>query len=76
MQHDIPSGWQDIDSAPKDGREVYLHMPSSSLRAFWCKDLKEWVLSRPMHMETARAPLAWRPTGTPLDAIALEQKEK
>lgn len=58
-------GWQPMDSAPKDGRDVYMPI-KADVQAYWCKDLLRWVLSRPLHMEFVRDPRGWRPTGNPL----------
>jgi hypothetical protein len=45
----------DIENAPKDGSEVLLPLEFKA-RAFWCSDLKTWVLSYPFSVESIRSP--------------------
>jgi len=54
--------WRPIDSAPRDGTEVYLHLNfPNGVPAYWDRELKTWVLCRPLHIESLREPKAWRP---------------
>jgi hypothetical protein len=55
------SDWQPIVTAPKDGTEVRLRLNLQSVKAYWDDDLRTWVLSRPLHMESIRDPEKWRP---------------
>lgn len=59
------TNWQTIETAPKDGTEVLMHIPSEAMRAFWCSDLKRWVLSHPRHREYGDDALAWMPLPAP-----------
>lgn len=52
--------WFDIEDAPKDGSEVWLQL-DTKIRAFWCDDLKRWVLSSPWHMESYHSPKKFKP---------------
>ena len=52
--------WQPIETAPKDGTEIYLPIPGR-VRAFWDDKLQHWVLCRPLHMESLKDPLSWMP---------------
>jgi len=54
--------WQAIETAPKDGRDVILKMPFgvNGIRAFWCDDLKRWVLRFPLNVESILHPAGWR----------------
>ncbi len=40
----------DIENAPKDGSDVLFPIEFVG-RAYWCKDLKRWVLAYPLHMD-------------------------
>lgn len=71
----MTAGWQPIETAPKDGTEIYVPITVSPQRAFWCSDLKRWVLSRPLNMEFAN-PIEWRPTGTALDDLQQQPPTK
>jgi hypothetical protein len=53
--------WRDISSAPRDGSDVYLPLEWTRVRAYWCDDLKTWVLARPLHLESIRDPKQWMP---------------
>lgn len=56
------TNWQDMDTAPKDGTEVYLRLVfPHGVPAYWDANLERWVLSRPLHMESIRAPHGWAP---------------
>jgi hypothetical protein len=68
-------GWQPIATAPIDGTEIYVMISVAPQRAFWCGDLKRWVLSRPLSIDFAN-PTEWRPTGTALDRITQQELEK
>lgn len=57
--------WQPIETAPKDGTEFIVQMPGYNARAFWCNDLKAWILSQPMHLERPHGATAWKPLGAP-----------
>ena len=61
------SEWQDISTAPKDGTEVFLPL-EGKIRAFWSDDLKKWVFSQALHMETVANPSLWMPIKPPKDA--------
>ena len=60
---------QPISTAPMDGTEV-LPMDGTEVllplvgdvRAYWCSDLKRWVLSKPLHIESLINPPCWKPT--------------
>lgn len=45
----------DIENAPRDGSEVLFPIEFVG-RAYWCSDLKRWVLSYPLHMEYVSHP--------------------
>lgn len=53
--------YRSIETAPKDGTEVLLPIRFNA-RAYWCDDLKKWVLSYPLHMETVPGPTKWLPS--------------
>lgn len=59
-----PHGWFAIDDpdhpAPMDGSEVYLDILAMKVKAFWDGDLKLWVLSRPVHIESILAPTRYQ----------------
>ncbi len=46
------TAWQPISTAPKDGRIVSIDHRGWKLSAFWCSDLKKWVLVRPLSIES------------------------
>lgn len=48
----------DIESAPKDGSDVLFPVEFVG-RAFWCDDLKRWVLSWPIRMDYVPHPTRW-----------------
>lgn len=50
----------DIENAPKDGSDVLFHISSLLGRAYWCADLKRWVLAYPLHMEFVSHPTRFR----------------
>lgn len=54
--------WQPIETAPKDGRTIYLPVGECAVPAFWCDDLKRWVLVRTWKMDYVENPSGWRPT--------------
>jgi hypothetical protein len=56
--------WNVMSTAPKDGTEKLLLIPSVEARAFWCKEQNRWVLSSPMNREYADDALAWMNTGS------------
>ena len=58
------SAWQPIETAPRDGTEVLLPL-YDSLRAYWDEELKRWVLSKPLHMESVANPTQWKPLPEP-----------
>lgn len=49
----------DIENAPKDGSDVLFPIEFIA-RAYWCKDLERWVLTRPLHMESIYNPAKFR----------------
>lgn len=49
-----------IMDAPKDGSEIYIRI-SGKYRAFWDDEMKAWVLSTPVHIESIRNPIEWWP---------------
>lgn len=49
----------DIENAPKDGSDVLFPIEFVG-RAYWCSDLKRWVLSYPLHMEYVSHPTRFR----------------
>jgi hypothetical protein len=49
----------DIENAPKDGSEVLFPI-EFTCRAYWCDDLKMWVLVYPLHMELVGHPARFR----------------
>jgi hypothetical protein len=49
----------DIENAPKDGSDVLFPIEFVG-RAYWCGDLKRWVLSYPLHMEYISHPTRFR----------------
>jgi hypothetical protein len=53
--------WHPIATAPKDGSEIIVQLPGGEARAFWCDDLKAWILSQPIHMERPHGATGWRP---------------
>jgi hypothetical protein len=54
------SGWRtDIENAPMDGSTVWFPL-ETAVAAFWCNDLKRWVLSRPLHLESLIEPKRFR----------------
>jgi hypothetical protein len=52
---------QPIETAPKDGREVYLELRTRWVKAYWDADLKTWVLSRQYQLDTFNDPERWQP---------------
>lgn len=54
--------WRTMNTAPKDGTEIVIQLPPYSVRAFWCSDMQQWVLSRPLNVESIHDPLVWEPT--------------
>jgi hypothetical protein len=50
---------QPIATAPKDGTEITVPV-QWNLQAFWCDDLKRWVLSRPLEVDSIH-PEYWIP---------------
>lgn len=58
-------GWQPMATAPKDGSTVYIKISGGPRGAFWCRDLKTWVLCNPIHIESVRDPAGWWKPGTP-----------
>ena len=50
----------DMTLAPKDGTEIRIPI-HWTLPAFWCNDLKRWVLSRPLHVESVYDVKGWLP---------------
>jgi hypothetical protein len=59
---DRPPEWQPMETAPKDGTEVRLALSyPNGVPAYWCADLKTWVLSRPLHVESIHRPERWKP---------------
>ncbi len=48
-----------IETAPKDGTEVYLELTTKWVRGYWDDELKTWVLSRPLHIETLKHTGRW-----------------
>lgn len=54
------TGWRtDIENIPKDGSDVLFPIEFVG-RAYWCGDLKRWVLAYPLHMEFVNAPTRFR----------------
>ncbi len=45
---------------PKDGTEISIRL-NGWVPAYWDDELKTFVLSRPLHMESISEPEAWRP---------------
>jgi hypothetical protein len=49
--------WIPIAQAPKDGTTVILQVRiPNGVRAYWDRELKTWVLARPLHLESIRDP--------------------
>jgi hypothetical protein len=55
-------GWRPMGTAPKDGTVILVPVRGYQ-RVYWCDDLKTWVLSRPLHIESIHEPEGWRPEG-------------
>jgi len=49
----------DIENAPKDGSDVLFPIEFVA-RAYWCNDLKRWVLAYPLHVECVSHPTRFR----------------
>lgn len=63
-------GWrEDIESAPKDGSEVLFPIEFVG-RAYWCDDLKRWVLTRALHMDFIPHPTRFRLPSPPISSRA------
>ena len=54
--------YRPTSEAPRDGTEVLIKL-DLEVRAFWCPDLKRWVLSRPLLIESRADPQTWREPG-------------
>jgi hypothetical protein len=52
--------WLSMETAPLDGTEVDVYLPAMVVPAFWCKDQRRWVLSRPLHRDYADTALGWQ----------------
>lgn len=52
----------DIENAPKDGSDVLFPIEFVA-RAFWCDDLKRWVLAYPLKMEFVSNPTRFQLPG-------------
>lgn len=52
--------WQSMETAPKDGTEIYIEV-GGKCRAYWDDELRTWVLSRPVHVESVHHPRRWLP---------------
>jgi hypothetical protein len=53
--------WLPMSEAPKDGTQVRLRLDFiHGVPAYWDDDLKTWVLSRPLHMESIKEPQGWK----------------
>lgn len=50
---------QPISEAPKDGREVIVEFTVRT-RAYWCHDVKDWVLVRRLSTDFAPSTSLWR----------------
>lgn len=55
--------WQMIETAPKDGSTIIVPI-EGTVAAFWCNDLRRWVLNNPLHMESIN-PLRYRLANEP-----------
>lgn len=54
------AGWNsDMGQAPKDGSSVIFPLEGVT-RAYWCNDLKRWVMDYPLHMEVVPHPTRFR----------------
>jgi hypothetical protein len=56
-------GWRPMNEAPKDGTEIRLCLEfPSGVHAYWDDELKRWVLSRPLHIESLHdnSAIGWR----------------
>lgn len=51
--------WRTMIEAPQDGTEIVVHLPAMNVKAFWCRDLERWVLSRPLNRDYADDATAW-----------------
>jgi hypothetical protein len=50
-----------MSEAPKDGTQIRLRLDfAHGVPAYWDDDLKTWVLSRPLHMESIKDPKGWK----------------
>lgn len=54
------AGWRPIESAPKDGTVVRLPL-ETHVDAFWCRDLKRWVLVHPLDVQSVYSANRWMP---------------
>ena len=70
---DQVSAWQDIETAPKDGTEVFVWLPesvsyggfsSNPRKAIWLVDLDEWQVEN-VGGNIPPAPTHWKPLGDP-----------
>ena len=56
----LPSGWQPIATAPKDGTQILLKGSNYIRTGYWAKRIESWVIdmvSAPLTMPTLWMPL-------------------
>jgi hypothetical protein len=53
----------DVQNAPQDGCTIIVPI-ETSVRAFWCRDLRRWVLNTPLHVESVESITRFRLEGT------------
>lgn len=59
-------GWRDGTAAPRDGSEIWVKLPGDGrVRAYWDDELRTFVLSRPLHVESVSEPAGWLPPPLP-----------
>jgi hypothetical protein len=63
LSSDPAQGWQDIETAPKDGTEVLLLFPSDTKRTgYWAKSIQRWSVDAVVSMPL---PTHWMPLPEP-----------
>lgn len=63
-----PSGWQDIASAPKDGRNVLILSVSGQAVVWWCKEEEWWMVNDNKSVDIwlrGHLPTHWKPLDFP-----------
>lgn len=62
-QPDCRMEWQSGGTAPRDGTEITILL-DYPMPAYWDDELRTFVLSRPLHLESVARPIRWRPSGS------------